>query len=379
MDLNVLAFPKKKSHKITEFIKKNIVCIIAITLALSSCFFIPPDAKYLDYFDVRTLVSLFSMLAVICALRNIDFFKLLAKKIIKIFKTTRSAITALIFITFISSMLIANDMALITFLPLGFIMLSSCDKNNYMLFCFIMQTVAANLGGMLTPFGNPQNLYLYNYFQIPTLEFFSIMYIPFVCSVILIFSCCLFIKKEPMIFEDRTAQKFNTKLSLIYFVLFVYTIVIVFRIVPYWTGLLIVPILLILDRKALRDVDYMLLLTFTAFFVFSGNLSRITSIQNFISMMLNKNVLISAILSCQFISNVPTAILLAGFTQNYSQLLIAVNLGGLGTLIASLASLITFKEFARLQPKNIVKYLIFYHTINFSFLVILILVSIFAI
>ena len=175
--------------------------LIALLLAIVTCFLIPPDKQYLGYFDFNTLACLLATLAIVCALNNINFFYFLAERTVKIFKSARSAILALVYITFIGSMLIANDMALLTFLPLGYLVLTNTQKEKHMIFTFVMQNIAANLGGMLTPFGNPQNLYLYSKFNIPTLEFMGIMAIPFALSVLLITVCCLiFIKKEPLVF-----------------------------------------------------------------------------------------------------------------------------------------------------------------------------------
>lgn len=275
-------------HKVAAFCKKNVVLLVATVVAAISCIFVPPDAAYADYFDWKTLVSLFCMLAVIAALRNIMFFRILARNIIKVFKTTRASITALVFITYVASMLIANDMALITFLPLGIFVLAAEDKHKYMPFTFVMQTIAANLGGMITPFGNPQNLYLYNTFNIPTGEFFKIMAIPTAISLVLIALCCVFVKKEPLVCEEQQIAKLNVKRAVVYFAMFAYAIAIVFRAVPYWTGLLVIPVLLIMDRKALKDVDYALLLTFMMFFVFSGNLSRIPAVSEFFGGLLEK-------------------------------------------------------------------------------------------
>ena len=165
---------------IIKFAKKNVVMLVALFAALVTTFIIPPDREYISYFDFKTLSCLFCVLAVVCALKNINFFYMLARKIIKFFKTARMSILALVYITFIGSMLIANDMALLTFLPLGYLVLSTAHKEKYMAFTFIMQNIAANLGGMLTPFGNPQNLYLYSHFNIPTLEFMGIMAPPFI-------------------------------------------------------------------------------------------------------------------------------------------------------------------------------------------------------
>ncbi len=267
-----------KSNFLHDFIKKNTVFIIALIAAIISCFLVPPDKNYLSYYDWKTLTSLFCMLAIIEGLKNIRFFSILAQKIVKFFKTTRSAITALVFITYFASMLIANDMALITFLPLGYFVLTATNKQKSMAYTFILQTIAANLGGMITPFGNPQNLFLYNYFQITNAEFFSIMWFPTAVSVVLLAICCLFIKSERFDGDLSSTEKLNVKRAVVFFVLFAYAIVIVFRVVPYWTGLLMMPIIFLLDRKALLKVDYVLLLTFCMFFTFAGNLVRIPEI-----------------------------------------------------------------------------------------------------
>ena len=174
-----------------NFAKKNTVLCIAATLAIASCFIVKPDAEYKNYFDLKTLSCLFCTLAVICALKNIKFFTIVARKIVTLAGNTRSLTLALVYITFIGSMFLANDMALLTFLPLGYFVLHTTGKEKYMAFTFIMQNIAANLGGMLTPFGNPQNLYLYSKFNIPDLEFVSIMFLPFIVAIVLITACCL--------------------------------------------------------------------------------------------------------------------------------------------------------------------------------------------
>jgi Na+/H+ antiporter NhaD/arsenite permease-like protein len=178
--------------------------LIALVAAVVTTFFVPPDAEYLSYFDFKTLTCLFCTLLVVCALKNIRFFYMLAQKIVKLFKNTRACVLALVYVTFLGSMLIANDMALLTFLPLGYIVLKTTEKKKLMAFTFIMQNIAANLGGMLTPFGNPQNLYLYTKFEIPTGEFMGIMAIPFAVSVLLITVCCVIFVIFRLGFVDRT-------------------------------------------------------------------------------------------------------------------------------------------------------------------------------
>ena len=352
------------------FFKQNAIVIIAFIAALITTFFVPIDKEYLNYFDYKTLSCLFCVLAVVCALKNIKFFYILAKKIVRMFKNTRACVLALVYVTFIGSMLIANDMALLTFLPLGYFVLSSSDKKQYMAFTFIMQNIAANLGGMLTPFGNPQNLYLYSYFQIPNLEFMGIMALPFIFAILLITLCCvIFVKKEQIDIEDDEV-KLDKKRAILYSVLFAISILIVFRGIPYVVGLIIIPIvLLIVDRKALKQVDYGLLFTFVFFFIFSGNMARIEAVKNFFSSLLQWNTLLVSILSCQVISNVPSAILLSQFTGNYVDLLLGVNIGGVGTIISSLASLITFKEYVKHNPEKTMFYIGRFSIFNFLFLI----------
>ena len=359
-------------HTFTGFVRKNVVMVVALVAAVITCFFVPPDELYLGYFDFKTLTCLFCVLAVVCALKNINFFYNLARKIVRVFKNARMSILALVYITFIGSMLIANDMALLTFLPLGLFVLSSTGKGKYMAFTFIMQNIAANLGGMLTPFGNPQNLYLYTAFNIDNLEFMQIMAPPFVVAVVLITICCLiFVKPEPLELKDEKVSM-PVGRTVIYLLLFALAIAIVFRGIPYWIGLIIIPaFLLVMDRKALKMVDYPLLLTFVFFFVFSGNMARIDAVRNLFSWLLDKSTLLFSVLSCQVISNVPSAILLSQFTTNYRELLLGVNIGGVGTLIASLASLITFREYTKANQGKTRYYVLLFSAFNFAFLIIL--------
>ena len=359
-------------RKILTFLKDNAVLMIAILAATVTSFIVPPDEKYLDYFDFKTLACLFSVLAVVCALRNIRFFYTLAKAIVRKFRNARAAILVLVYVTFIGSMLIANDMALLTFLPLGYFILHTTKKEKYLAFAFIMQNIAANLGGMLTPFGNPQNLYLYSKFNIPDGEFVQIMFPPFILAVLLITICCLiFVKNEPLEIEEKAAS-LPVGRVIIYLLLFAIAIMMVFRFMPYQIGLIIIPLaLLFLDRQALMQVDYGLLFTFVFFFIFAGNMGRIEVVREFFSYLLSINTLVFSALSCQVISNVPSAILLSQFTDNYRELLLGVNIGGAGTLIASLASLITFKEYTKQDPKHTLAYVLKFTAFNFAFLIIL--------
>ncbi len=362
----------KVLKKTKRFIRKNVVLCVAAVAAVFSCFFVVPDVQYLLYFDTRTLCCLFLTLLVVCALRNIKFFTILARKLVLITGSLRALFLMLICITFLGSMLIANDMALITFLPLGYFALSVTHKEKYMAYLFILQNISANLGGMLTPFGNPQNLYLYSRYNIPTGEFCQIMLKPFLLAISLLVVCCFFVKNEGLNIAEKFPEKLSKKRTVFYLLLFTMSLLVVFRVMPVLFGFVIITAAMIVaDRDALKMVDYPLLMTFVFFFIFAGNLGRIDAVSEFFSALLRFDTLLVSVASCQFISNVPTAILLSQFTGDYQSLLLGVNIGGTGTLIASLASLITFSEFKILYPQGIKKYFVMFTAINFAFLIIM--------
>lgn len=367
----------KVKDAILRFIKKEVVLSIAIIATVATIFFVPVDKEYLGYFEYKTLVALFCMLAVVAGLKNTNIFELVSKKLIGLFKTRRAVIYCLIYGTFFFDMIVANDMSLITFLPLTFIVLHSTGNDKYLAFTFIMQTIAANMGGMITPYGNPQNLYLYSYFNIPTLEFFGVLIIQSITVAILLYVGCLFIKNEKL--ELKNDEKFEIKKKelIVYAILFVFVILSIFRVIPHLVTLaLVVFAVLIVDRERFKHVDYALLATFCVFFIFSGNIARIPAIKEFIASIVAENTLVAGIVSCQFISNVPTAIFLSKFTENYRDLLVAVNIGSLGIIISSLASLITLKEYLKHQPKNFKKYMGLFTLVNSAFLAVLIVVTI---
>ena len=299
-------------------LKSHVVLIVALAAAAVTCFFVTPDAAYADYFDLDTLSEW------------------LAGKIVTAFGNMRRVAFALVFVTYFGSMIMANDMALVTFLPLGFYVLSSCGKKEYTAFVFVMQNVAANLGGMLTPFGNPQNLYLYSYYSIAAGEFFKIMALPFAVAFLLIAATCLFVKPVHVELETPETAAPPAWRMIVYFVLFALSVLIVFRVFPFYVGLIVVTVaLLILEPKAFLHVDYALLLTFCAFFVFSGNLARIPAVEQTLGSLVALSPLLVGTASCQVISNVPSAVLLSRFTTDYRHLLVAVNIGGLGTPVSS--------------------------------------------
>ena len=356
--------------RVKKFIQNNIVCSIAFVLALITCIFVPIDREYIHYVDYKTISSLFMISCIIAAFKDINFFYLLARQIIIKFRTLRISYLALITITFAGSMLIANDMALITFLPLGYLLLKETGHEDKEAFVFIMQNIAANLGGMLTPFGNPQNLYIYTKYNIASIAFMKIMIIPFLVAIILLYLSGSLIENTELTINEKPVSIDKTR-EIVYVSLFILAVLIVFRLIHPLIGLIIIPtVIFIFDRRAFMSVDYTLLLVFVFFFIFSSNLVRINQINSFFSKLLQRDVYFTTLISCQFMSNVPTSILLSKFTNDYIPLLYGVNIGGLGTLIASLASLITFRTYIKLNPKKALQFILLFTFINLIFIVI---------
>ena len=333
---------------IWNFFKTNFIFAIALLIAIISCFFVPIDKGYLNYFEWDTITCIFLLLLVIAGLTNIDFFQKVARFIVKKFKNTRSIIMCLIFITYVMAIFNANDMSLLTLLPLSYIVLKYTNNLKYCAFTFIMQNIASNLGGMLVPIGNPQNLYIYSYYNMSVFEFLKIMILPTLMALVLIISVCLFIKKEPLVYQDDYDHKLHKTKTILYFILFGITMLLVLRIIPFYIALAIVVIaMLFIDRKAFLHVDYTIPLTFVAFFIFSGNMARIPALVDTIVNFVNKDTYLTAYVSCQAISNVPTAVLLSKFTNNYPALLVSVNIASLGIIFSSLSGVIALKEYLK--------------------------------
>ena len=367
----ISAVKRSRTESIIEFVRKNTVCVIAFAAALITGFIVPPDAQYLGYFDLKTLSCLFCVLSVVCALKNIRFFYILAERIVRLCRNARISVLALVYITFIGSMLIANDMALLTFLPLSWFVLKGTGQTKHTALTFILQNCAANLGGMLTPFGNPQNLYLFNHYTIPNGEFLTIMLPPFLLSTALILACCLLIPRETLTVPAQETPV-DKRRCIVYGVLFCTAAAMVLRGIPYWLGLAaITAALLVLDRRALLGVDWGLLVTFAAFFTFSGNMARMEPVRTLFRQLLAHGTMPVAALTSQVISNVPAAILLSQFTDDYPALLVGVNIGGAGTLVASLASLITFREYTKHVKGQTGRFLALFSAVSFGFLAVL--------
>ena len=345
--------------KIKVFISKEIVLCVAAACAVLTMFLVPPDREYLHYIDFRVLCLLLCLMAVVAGLKAIGTFQWLTYQLLRRIRSGRILSVTLVLLPFFCSMFVTNDAGLIIFVPFTLMLLEQLGCSNRTIPVLIFQTIAANLGSMATPVGNPQNLYLYAFYSMEIGEFFSVT-LPLTAvslAILILASIPLLPAKMP---EQKleAARIASGRDLIVYLVLFTLCLLTVFRVIPYpVTTAITVVALLIIDRKLLKQIDYMLLLTFVCFFTVSENLGRMEAVRNFLQQLLGWNTLLTAVGTSQVISNVPAAVVLSGFTDQWRPLLAGVNIGGLGTPIASLASLITLKFYMARPGGNVGKFL----------------------
>ena len=359
-----------------ERIKKDPVFFISGILAIVSCFFVHPDKKYLGYIDFRVLSILFCMMLVISEMVLLGIFDRLTAKLLSKVNSSRFVSLILVWLSFFLGMIMTNDVTLVTLVPFAILLLKSFDDRKNLTFTLILMTVATNLGSMQTPIGNPQNIYLFNHYDMQMWEFTKLMLPYSLCSLVLVTIAVFVLCKDMKMQQKFEAEKkpLSVPKLVICIVLFAMSMLVVARVVEYYIVLaVLIAVMLIMDRKAFKNVDYTLLVTFVFFFVFVGNMGRIDVVYDTMSDIISKSTTVTAIAAAQIISNVPTALLMSAFTDNGRSLVIGTNLGGLGTLIASMASLITYKYHAALPPvkEKSVNYIAAFSIINIMFLVIL--------
>lgn len=363
-------------NNIKEFIKRETVFVIAAILTIISMFLVSPSKEYLGYINYSVLTILFCLMAVVGGVQKIGVFNTLSARIFSKTSNGKTIGIILVLVCFFTSMLVTNDVALITFVPFTIDILREDDDN--LIFIIVMETIAANLGSMMTPIGNPQNLFLYSYYNLDIIDFFKIMAPLGIISLILIMAIMLFKKNNNLkVSVGQEIVSIDKGKLIKYSGLFIICLLTVLHIIHYLVCLVIISIILVInDRSLFRNIDYMLLLTFICFFIFVGNMSSLTQIRTYVSeILINKEILVSAIIS-QGISNVPAGIMLASFTDKAGELLIGTNIGGLGTIIASMASLISYKYYACLKNSRKGKYLLVFSLFNFVLLIILLLLTV---
>lgn len=353
----------KKKSSFIEFLKKECVLVIAVTLAILSSFISMPKLSYIDF---KVLILLFNLMVVVAAFKELKFLDSIAIGLLKKCNTYTSISLALVFITFISSMIVTNDVALITFVPLSIVIARKANIN--VLKIVIFQTLAANLGSSFTPMGNPQNLYIYSFYNLSPIDFFKIT-LPIVILAVLFLVLLVFKDKKMNLSLDLEDVKIDNKRDVYLFGgLFLIILLSVFHVIDYKvTFLITIVMVLILNKKLFSQVDYSLLITFIGFFIFVGNISTMDVVKNFMEGILNspKSTFLASVLSSQVISNVPATMLLSGFTNHFKELLLGVNIGGMGTLIASLASVISYKIYtSEFGNDNYMKSFTFYNILG---------------
>jgi len=370
---------------LVAFFKKETVLTIATVLAVISAFFVHPSKDYLEYIDWRTLGILLGLMIIMEGFKQTGLFDTIGEKLLKHTGKLWQLVTVLIMLCFFFSMAITNDVALLTFVPFSVMVLEGCNRKDALIPTIILQTIAANLGSMMTPIGNPQNLYLYGVMGCGIGEFIMILLPYTLLTLLLLVISILFVKgKNEAIsyhveIEDEKITKEKVFISNrvkngIYAALFLLALLVVARFVPYYILVIAVVItFLVVDIKTLVSVDYALIFTFISFFILIGNLGNITAIQTALSSIVGTREVYVGVAASQFISNVPATLLLSGFTTDYRSLLIGVNLGGLGTMIASMASLISYKIYAHNYNDTKGKYLIWFSIVNIIYLAILLI------
>jgi Na+/H+ antiporter NhaD/arsenite permease-like protein len=359
-----------------KFIKSQPVLVAAFFAAVVTMFIIPSDVGYGGYINRAVLIQLFSLMTAVAGLRSIGIFERVTDVLLEKAGTIRRLGQIFVLICFFTSMLVTNDVALLTFIPLTLIAMKSTDKKS-LIMTIVLETSAANLGSMMTPVGNPQNLFIYANYNMTALTFVKTMAPAGIASLVILMLLTLLLPKEKCTHTESSENENFPAVQLWgYLALFMVCLLSVFRVVPDYICLIAAVVCaLILNRKLLLKVDYSLLATFLCFFIFVGNIARIGAVNDFFSdIMKGRELLVSAALS-QVISNVPAAMMLSGFTDNGTQLMLGVNLGGLGTLIASLASLISFQFYRKTEGADSVRYMAVFSVVNFGMLIILLLLQ----
>ena len=359
--------------KVKDFLKKEAVFSIAALAALVSAFFVPPSRAYIGYINFSVLLLLFSLMAVVSGLSRLNVFKRTAEELIGLTGKggCRTAAFVLWAMSFFGSMFITNDVALMTFVPLAITFLTLINAEENIIPLVVLQTAAANLGSMATPIGNPQNLFLYDTFGISAAEFFKIM-LPYTAASFALLTAATFvlIKNKKINYQSSEKTKLGSgKMLAVYVFLTVLCLLSVAKKLDHRiTAAAVFAVMILFDRKTFKNIDWFLLLTFVMFFIFVGNAAALESVRKLVSQMISGREAISAVILSQVISNVPATLLLSGFAKDLHSLLIGVNVGGLGTLIASMASLISYKAYTNAFPQKKKNYFLMFTAVNVAFL-----------
>lgn len=373
MKETVLIQQKNKLEITFGLLKKDLVFTISLVLAALSCFIQPPKLEYINF---HVLVCLFNLMLAIKAFEELKVLDKLAISLLNKCKNSKSVSAILILLCFISSMIVTNDVALLTFVPLTLVI--SKKTNMPMMETVILQTIAANIGSSLTPMGNPQNLFIYSYFGIKPVPFFTTVVFMAILGISSLYFLIRKLKSTELKVYLTPVMIVDGKKAALWGIVLIIIIASIFGILhDQMVFIITFMISLLLNKKILVKIDYLLLLTFICFFIFIGNISHAEAVQTFASTSLKNpaSIYFSSIFFSQIISNVPASILLAHFTTDWKPLLLGVNIGGLGTIISSLASVISYKLFIQSNPREGKQYLTKFTIYNFAFLLFFALVQ----
>ncbi|WP_346662635.1 SLC13 family permease [uncultured Merdimonas sp.] len=357
--------------------KNETVCCIAFVLAVASAFLVTPDKEYFAYPDYRTIALLFCLMIIVAGFQSKGVFARIGHFLLKRAGSIRALSAVMVLLCFFCSMVITNDVTLITFVPFTMLVFRMIGETDRLVKLVVLETIAANLGSMATPIGNPQNLYLYSISGLGMGEF-ALAVLPYAgLSLVLLMAAVVAGRDEPLMDLEMREKKKKSGVEIVkeifpFLILLILCLLVVFHVLNYIPVLLLVIVVIgVVNKRLYLEVDYFLLLTFLFFFVFVGNMKRIPLISDLLMDLVAGRELLTGVLASQVISNVPAAILLSGFCEDFSALLTGVNLGGLGTLIASLASLISYKIFTREYPESRGRFLAIFTFWNLLFLLLL--------
>ncbi len=331
---------------VLKFIKKEPILILAVILAIISCFFVPPSKEYISYINFKTLTSIFSLMIIVKGLSKINTFRIIATKILPFTKSSRGLITVLVFIPTILALFITNDVAVLTFVPFALIVLNMCDMQHLALKTVVLISIGCNLGGLISPMGNSQNLYLFSYYDLPSTFLMQNAYICFIFGIIFLFACCMLTKKQPVTtFDNKKREVKKTKLAVYLVLLALAVSAVVLKIDYYYliTFGIVAVTMLVVDRSLFKSLNYSILVTFTAFFIFSGNVKNIESVSILLSKIINGNEFFLLIGLTQFISNTPAVIIISQFSNNVLPVLLGANIAKNGTILASLTGVVVMR------------------------------------
>ena len=358
---------------VVKILKNETILVVASILALISCFIVPPDKEYAGYIHASTISQLICLMLVVCGFQRIGVFRIIGSRLLHHVSTARGLVITLISLTYFSGMLITNDVALITFVPFGILLLRMCHMEQKKILLVTFMTMAANLGSMFTPIGNPQNLYLYSLSGLSLLHFLLMM-LPYTLGAAVLFLICIFLffsgKKISVSLEKKAIT--HPRQIAVFAALFFCCILTVAKLLPHSILLLItIAGICLVNRSLYRRADYSLLFTFVFFFLFIGNMKQMAALRIYLEQMITGHERLLSVLTSQIISNVPAAMLLSGYTKEIPELIVGTNLGGLGTLIASMASLISYRQITAADASCRKKYILVFTVFNLVFLAIL--------